>query len=184
MTDARQGSIDTRVHNLYREATNLKTSQFTGWDSVRCYEISTTNAWDYSYSPTWAGSQSEEIIHIFVKFIADHQQAPFAKPIMDILVNDDAHYRVGVMDSLATDTNADYGVYTNGWVHDTYGNYSPVGTPNAINEKSWYNAIDVFRSTATNIKVKFRVFSTDTGRLIIGVNNNDSPGFDPEIIIQ
>jgi len=184
MTNVRQGSIDTRVHNLYREATNLKTSQFTGWDSIRCYEVSTTTTWDYSFTPTWSGSQTESGFDVFVKFIADHQQAPFAKPIMDILVNDAAHHRVGTLDSNATDTNSDYGVYTNGWVDDTFGNYSPLGTPNQINEKSWYNYVDVFRSSVVNVKIKIRIYSTDSGRMIVGLGRLPGTGFDNTIIIQ
>ena len=183
MTDVRQGSIDTRIHNLTREATNLKTAQFTGWDSIRCYEISTTATWDFSYNPTWAGGQVQGGFDVFVKFIADHQQAPFAKPIMDILINDDAHHRVGVMDSNGTNTNSDYSLYTNGWVPDTFGNYSPLGTANAINEKSWYNYVTYFPAVI-NVKIKIRIFSTDSGRMIVGIGRLPGTGFNNTIIIQ
>mgnify|MGYP003585924161 CR=1 FL=1 len=169
--DLRKGSIAKRVKDLNTEATNLKTAQFTGWDSVRCYKLETTREWDFDYTPTFVGGQTQENIHIYVKFIADHQEAPFGKAIMEVLVDNTNKYRVGTFSNANT---SDFSVYTNGWVPDTFGNYSPTNRPNKINEKSWYNAITV--RGQLNIKVKIRVFTTDTGRIIAGYDHNDGEG--------
>lgn len=174
MTNVRQGSIDMRVHDVAREATNLKTSQFTGWDSVRCYKLETTRVWDLSYTPTFVGGQTAEGISIYLKFIADHQDAPFAAPTMAILINDTYTYTVGALDNNGTATNADHGIYTNGWVPDTFGVYSPTGDPNKTNELSWYNNITTLGQN--NIKIKVRVFATDSGRLVAKYSHNDGSG--------
>lgn len=181
MNNERLGSIDTRIKNLNREATNLKTTQFTGWDSIRSYKIETTNTFDFSYTPTFVSGQTEETISIGVKFIADHQDAPTAKALMQIYVDNAAWYRVGHWSSDGA-AGKDYGVDTNGWVPDIYGNYSPTRTPNARNELSWYNAITV--NSQINIKIKFLIYATDTGRMIVAVETNDTPLDDSGIIIQ
>src|SRR5690606_27497351 len=149
---------------LEKEATNLKTSQFTGSDSIKTYVIQTTREWDWEYTTTFGGG-SQETSHIYVKFIADHQNAPLAQPIMDILIDNNAHYRVGI--SEFGGVKSDNGIVTNGWVPDTYGNYSPTKQPNKRNELSWYNAITYY-SNGKNVKVKFKVYATDTGRIIVG----------------
>jgi hypothetical protein len=181
MSKERTNSIDLRIKNLNQEATNLKTSQSTGWDSIRSYKIETTNEFDYAYTPTFVSGQTGETMHVYLKFIADHQEAPFAKAVMKIKVAGASWYRIGHWADDVADVK-DYGIDTNGWVQDNYGNYSPTETPNKRNELSWYNAISF--SGQIPIQVKFIIYATDTGRMIAGVNNNDSPGFSPEIIIQ
>jgi len=171
--DARRGSIGSRVHELRKEAINLKTAQFTGWDSIRCYNIETTRAYDLSYTPTYIGGQLKETLGIYVKFIADHQDAPFAKPTMDILINN-RHHRVGMDGVGNTSEYSDYGVYTNGWVSDTYGNYSPTRTPNNTKELSWYNSISTYSPSTLQIKIK--VFATDTGRIIARYVHSNGEG--------
>lgn len=177
MSSERVNSADMRIKRLNQEATNLKTSQTTGWDSVRSYCIQTTNTFDYSYTPTFVGGQTAETMHLYVKYTADHQQAPWAMATAKILVNDTEYFRVGSFNSDVPNTR-DYGIYTNGWVRDSYGNYSPTGKPNNINEVSFYNAISF--TGQINVKIKFYVWATDTGRLTVGVDNNDFEG----IIIQ
>lgn len=173
MSNVRIGSVETRVRKLARDAVNLKTAQFAGSDSIRSYVIETTREWDFSYTPTFVSGQTQEYIHIYVKFIADHQNAPFAKPIMKILIDDTNYFRVGTGGAL-NEANADFSGWTNGWVPDVYGNYSPTNTPNAINEKSWYNAIGVVG--VHNIKIKLKIYSTDSGRIIAGYDHNDGKG--------
>lgn len=177
MSSERVNSADMRIKRLNQEATNLKTSQTTGWDSVRSYCIQTTNTFDYSYTPTFVGGQTAETMHLYVKYTADHQQAPWAMATAKILVNDTEYFRVGNFAADVPNTR-DYGIYTNGWVRDSYGNYSPTGKPNNINEVSFYNAISF--TGQINVKIKFYVWATDTGRLTVGVDNNDFEG----IIIQ
>lgn len=172
MSNVRVGSVETRVRKLARDAVNLKTAQFAGSDSIRSYVIETTREWDFSYTPTFVGGQTQEVIHIYVKFIADHQNAPFAKPIMKVLVDDTNIFRV--RNGVLSETGVDFGAWTNGWVSDVYGNYSPTNTPNAINEKSWYNAVGVYG--VHNIKIKLKIYSTDSGRIIAGYDHNDGKG--------
>ena len=174
MSRERINSIDMRIKNLNQEATNLKTSQNTGWDSIRAYKIETTNEFDFDYTPTFTGGQTEEGISFYAKFTADHQDAPFAKMVAKVWVGNSAWFRVGHW-SEDVSASKDNGLNSNGWVWDVYGNYSPTGTPNKKNELSWYNSISVHGQI--NIKVKFIVYATDTGRLVVKYEHNDGEGF-------
>ncbi len=177
MSSERVNSVDMRIKRLNQEATNLKTAQVTGWDSVRSYCIKTTKEYDYSYTPTFVGGQIAEAMHLYVKFTADHQQAPWAMATAKILVDNTNVFRVGHFNTDVPNTR-DYGIYTNGWVPDSYGSYSPTGKPNNINEVSFYNAV-VFTGQI-NVKIKLYIWATDTGRMTVKVSNSDYEG----IIIQ
>lgn len=160
---SRRGSLPERVRKLNTEATNLKTSQFTGWDSIRCYKTETSKAWDLELNLDGTTPANGDVT-LLTKFIADHQDAPFAKMTIEVLVNNTSTYRVGRTERSET---YDYGIATNGTVPDVFGNYSPTRTPNKKNEVSWYDYIQV-SAGMKNIKVKIRVFATDTGKIQAG----------------
>jgi hypothetical protein len=149
-----------RVKNLYREATNLKTAQFTGWDSIKCYVIQTTNTWDASITVTPSSLTSTTIV---VKYTADYQDAPFAKLVADVSLDGNTEsYR-----KTAPGTPPYVSILDN-----TSGRTFFSTTPRKSNELFWN--INISTSTESNVKVKIKVFATQPGRLTAGVQNSNS----------
>lgn len=150
--DLRSGSVATRVKNLVREATNLKTSQFTGWDSIQCYKIDTTNQWDLDTTSNGAT--------ILVRYAADYQDAPFGTLVANLSVDGDSvSYRKTV-----PGTPPYMSI-----VEDNSGHGFGKTFDRKPNELYW--AINISTPSTNNIKLKVRVFATQPGRLTAGVYN-------------
>lgn len=158
--DLRTSSLPVRVKNLSREATNLKTAQFTGWDSIKCYTIQTTNTWDYQTTLTPSGFN---FINIQVRYTADYQDAPFGTLIADIQLDGNYEYRKanGVLSYPNVSINE---IPTRKTFFST-----GAGTPRQL----FWN-IQISTSATVSVKVKLKVFATQPGRLMAGAMVNDS----------
>lgn len=104
-----------------------------------------------------------------MKFIADNQQAPQAIMVITCLIDNSIYFTANT--GSTSDSGDYYGVWFNGTFQDMYGNYSPdKPTPNTTKEISWYDAVSI-KPSGKNIKLKFKVYATDTGTLRIRIDN-------------
>ncbi len=156
-------SVEARLKRLEDDTRALKGAQFIGFDSVRAYKIETENTWDIDWTPTFGPPQTGVFEHLYMKFTADNQDAPMCNMYIKVLINNSIYYRVSASD----DPTGDNGVNMNGTVRDSFGNYSPTpAVPNTSKEVSWYDTLGS-KISGTNIKAKFIVYATDTGKLTI-----------------
>lgn len=162
-------TVEARLKRLEDDTRALKGAQFAGFDSVRSYKVETTNDWDITWTPTWSSPQQSASEDLFMKFIADNQDAPMCNMYITCRINGGAYYRI----AYSGDPNGDNGVWFNGTVRDTFGNYSPDRpTPSTSKEVSWYDFVRSYNSGQT-IELKFTVYATDTGNLRIAFGDGN-----------
>lgn len=162
--DLRTNSLPARIKNLTREATSLKTSQFTGWDSIKCYTIQTTNDWDYQVTLT---PSSFNTTFIQVRYTADYQEAPFGTLIADVQLDGSYDYRKanGVLS------------YPNVVISENNSSKMFFSTEARTPRQLFWN-ISISTDVTVSVKVKLKVFATQPGRLLAGaaINNNFNSG--------
>lgn len=152
-------ALGVELKNIEDQIRELKQKQPNGNDTVNTYSNKNA-AWDIDWTPTWTGGAgSSRQIDKAVIFDADTQDAPISNMRYEILVNNTDWYTIGSFDAPFEGL-----VAVNGYVHDSFLTYAGlVPTPK---KDGWYFNVTAYAS-GTNIKVRFIIYSTDTGTITV-----------------
>lgn len=147
---SRNKDFVNRVVALEQAVIGLKTPQPSGTSNTRAYEIVTNKVWDADFiaEPMFDGA-TNAFFRIVVIFKADSQAAPFAS-LAAIMEFDGIPYDFKNNDSIRVGSNI-FGILTGA---------------NQAGVESW--TVEGQVPLNTNVKLKFRVWATDKGRIVYG----------------
>jgi hypothetical protein len=160
----RDKSLLQRLHDLEMSVQDFKSPQPVGTDSVRTYTNLTNNQWDVTWSAVNQGPFTGQILQSRVRFVADHQDAPFGR-IRCIAEFD------GVKYDIKTPANA-YGSSTQNYMScgdELLGNGFNLDNPMLLEFENPQMLRFEVRVSAKEVgvivKLKFIVDATDTGKV-------------------
>lgn len=143
------------LRDIETQIQEIKNKQYNGTDTIQTYQNQTADAWDIDWTLVSATGRDFSVI-----FEADEQDAPANNMTYEILIDNTYHYRVASFETPQHDHDA----AVLGYVHDSFLSYA--NEQPAPKKDGWYFNITGYR-VGMNIKVKFSVWSTDTGEIRI-----------------
>lgn len=151
--DAVYNQLALELKSIEDQIRELKQRQYNGTDTVQTY-VNKNEAWDIDWTPVFGFASASK--NIVVQFFSDNQDAATNALRYEILIDNSVWFTTATFN----DHPQDLAILGN--VRDIFGAYSQEQP--SSKRSDWYFNITAYRS-GMNVKVRFIVDSTDTGRI-------------------